>query len=243
MASGGKFIAYYRVSTVRQGQSGLGLNAQRTAVANYLNGGNWKIVGEFTEVESGKNNDRPQLELALAAARVHRCPLVVAKVDRLTRSVAFLSALLATDADVMFADLPDIKGPIGRFLLLQMVAVAELEAGFISGRTRLALAEAKLAGTKLGGTRRHVLSVDEDGKKVYGDVVVAPASALVAARAAIDVRVGKRAADLAPTIKQLQAAGNTTLRALAAGLNAMGITTARGGNWDQTQVRRLLARI
>ncbi len=85
MVSQGKFIAYYRVSTGRQGKSGLGLEAQRTAVANYLNGGDWQIVGEFTEVESGKRSDRPELDKALAAARLHRCPLVVSKVDRLTR--------------------------------------------------------------------------------------------------------------------------------------------------------------
>jgi DNA invertase Pin-like site-specific DNA recombinase len=89
MASNGKFICYYRVSTSRQGKSGLGLEAQRAAVATYLNGGNWQIVDEFTEVESGKRADRPELDKALAAARLHRCPLVVSKVDRLTRSVAF----------------------------------------------------------------------------------------------------------------------------------------------------------
>ena len=90
MATGG-FIAYYRVSTKRQGDSGLGLETQRQAVANYLNGGKWRIIGEFTEVESGRKTDRPQLDQALAAARLRRVPVVVAKVDRLTRSVAFLS--------------------------------------------------------------------------------------------------------------------------------------------------------
>jgi DNA invertase Pin-like site-specific DNA recombinase len=94
MASDGKFVAYYRVSTERQGRSGLGLEAQQAAVANYLNGGDWRIVAEFTEVESGRRSDRPELDRALAAARLHRCPLVVSKVDRLTRSVAFLSRLL-----------------------------------------------------------------------------------------------------------------------------------------------------
>src|SRR3979411_3055911 len=91
MASSGKFVAYYRVSTDRQGKSGLGLDAQRQAVASYLNGGDWKIVAEFTEVESGKRADRPQLDQALAAARLHRCPLVVSKGDRLTPSVSLLS--------------------------------------------------------------------------------------------------------------------------------------------------------
>src|SRR6516162_4270659 len=99
----GKFVAYYRVSTGRQGRSGLGLEAQREAVKTYLNGGDWQIVDEFTELESDKNSDRPALEKALAAARLHRASLVVSKVDRLTRSVAFLSRLLEAGVDVRFA--------------------------------------------------------------------------------------------------------------------------------------------
>src|SRR5436305_606617 len=153
MANQGGFIAYYRVSTGRQGRSGLGIEAQRAAVATYLNGGDWRIIAEFTEVESGKRSDRPQLDHALAAARLHRVPLVVSKVDRLTRSVSFLSRLLDAGVDVRFADLPQIEGATGRFLLQQMVAVAELEAGMISARTKAALAAAKRRGTKLGGDR------------------------------------------------------------------------------------------
>src|SRR5258706_801459 len=149
----GKFVCYYRVSTGRQGKSGLGLDAQRAAVATYLNGGNWQIVEEFTEIESGKNSDRPALDKALAAARLHRAALVVSKMDRLTRNVAFLSRLLEAGVDVRFADLPQIEGATGRFLLQQMVAVAELEAGMISKRTKDALAAAKRRGTKLGGDR------------------------------------------------------------------------------------------
>ena len=226
MVSNGKFVAYYRVSTDRQGKSGLGLEAQRQSVGTYLNGGDWKIVQEFTEVESGKRSDRPQLDDALAAARLHRCPLVVSKVDRLTRSVAFLSRLLEAGVDVRFADLPQIEGATGRFLLQQMVAVAELEAGMISARTKAALAAARKRGVVLGGDRGQVPS-----KRAHK-----------AAAEAIQARVNARAADLAPTIRALQAGGATMLRALAAGLNAMGLTTARGGDWDQTQVRRLLAR-
>src|SRR4030081_3326184 len=153
MVSHGGFIAYYRVSTGKQGKSGLGIEAQRQAVATYLNGGNWRIIAEFTEVESGRRSDRPQLDKALAAARVRQVPLVVAKVDRLTRSVAFLSRLLEAGVDVRFADLPAIEGPTGRFLLQQMAAVAELEAGMISARTKAALAAAKARGKKLGGFR------------------------------------------------------------------------------------------
>src|SRR6202012_1948197 len=106
MMNTGKFVAYFRVSTGRQGKSGLGLEAQREAVKTYLNGGDWQIVADFTEVESGKKPDRPALEQALAAARLHRASLVVSKVDRLTRRVAFLSKLLGAGVDVRFADLP-----------------------------------------------------------------------------------------------------------------------------------------
>src|ERR1700738_1414727 len=153
MATEGKFVAYYRVSTERQGRSGLGLEAQQAAVANHLNGGDWRIVAEFTEVESGRRSDRPEVDRALAAARPHRGPLVVSKVDRLTRSVAFLSRLLEAGVDVRFADLPQIQGATGRFLLQQMVAVAELEAGMISTRTKAALQAAKARGKTLGGPR------------------------------------------------------------------------------------------
>src|SRR6185437_4942878 len=151
-----------RVSTTKQGIGGLGVDAQKAAVANYLNGGSWKIVGEFVEVESGRRSDRPALDEALAAARLHQAPLVVAKVDRLTRSVAFLSRLLEAGVDVRFADLPAIEGPTGRFILQQMAAVAELEAGMISKRTKDALAAAKARGTKLGGTRTR----KNDGQRV-----------------------------------------------------------------------------
>src|SRR6476659_9281078 len=184
----GKFVCYFRVSTARQGRSGLGIDAQREAVKTYLNGGDWQIVGEFTEIESGKRSDRPALEQALAAARLHRAALVVSKVDRLTRSVSFLSRLLDAGVDVRFADLPVIEGATGRFLLQQMVAVAELEAGMISARTKAALAAAKKRGKKLGGNRG-----------------VRPTAEMRArSTAVLQQRAATRAADIAPTIKSLQ---------------------------------------
>jgi DNA invertase Pin-like site-specific DNA recombinase len=224
----GKFVCYYRVSTGRQGKSGLGLEAQRAAVATYLNGGDWQIADEYTEVESGKNSDRPALEKALAAARLHRASLVVSKVDRLTRSVAFLSRLLEAGVDVRFADLPQIEGATGRFMLQQMVAVAELEAGMISARTKAALAAAKRRGKKLGGNRG-----------------VKPTAKMRArSTAVIQQRADARAADLAPTVKALQAAGATSLRAIATKLNEAGIPTARGqGTWSAVQVARVLERV
>jgi DNA invertase Pin-like site-specific DNA recombinase len=224
----GKFVAYYRVSTGKQGKSGLGIEAQRAAVAAYLNGGSWSIVAEFTEVESGKRSDRPALEQALAAARLHRAALVVSKVDRLTRSVAFLSRLLEAGVDVRFADLPAIEGATGRFLLQQMVAVAELEAGMISKRTKDALAAAKRRGKVLGGNRGVT-----PGRKMQE-----------ASRKALEARSAARAADIGPTIRKLQADGATSLRAIAAGLNEQGIPTARGqGEWSAVQVMRVLERL
>jgi len=226
MISHGGFLAYYRVSTGKQGKSGLGIEAQRQAVANYLNGGNWRIVGEFVEVESGRRSDRPELDKALAAARVRQLPLVVAKVDRLTRSVAFLSRLLEAGVDVRFADLPAIEGATGKFLLQQMAAVAELEAGMISARTKAALAAAKRRGKKLGGDRGARLTV----------------KARAAGRAVLMARAQERASDLAATIKELQAAGCESLRAIAEGLEGRGIPAARGGKWSAVQVARLLDR-
>jgi DNA invertase Pin-like site-specific DNA recombinase len=226
MISKGGFLAYYRVSTGKQGKSGLGIEAQRQAVANYLNGGNWRIVGEFVEVESGRRSDRPELDKALAAARVRQLPLVVAKVDRLTRSVAFLSRLLEAGVDVRFADLPAIEGATGKFLLQQMAAVAELEAGMISARTKAALAAAKRRGKKLGGDRGARLTV----------------KARAAGRAVLMARAQERASDLAATIKELQAAGCESLRAIAEGLEGRGIPAARGGKWSAVQVARLLDR-
>lgn len=226
MAHSGGFIAYYRVSTARQGRSGLGLEAQRAAVATYLNGGDWKIVDEFVEVESGRRSDRPELDKALAAARLRRLPLVVSKVDRLTRSVGFLSRLLDAGVDVRFADLPQIEGPTGHFLLQQMVAVAQLEAGMISARTKAALAAAKRRGVKLGGDRGARLTAKARAK----------GSAAMAEKAA------RRAADVLPVIAELKAAGASSLRAIAAGLNERGIPTAQDGQWSAVQVARVLTR-
>jgi DNA invertase Pin-like site-specific DNA recombinase len=228
MTSSGGFIAYYRVSTAKQGREGLGIAAQREAVERYLNGGNWRIVKEFTEVESGKRSDRPELAKALAAARVHRVPVVVAKVDRLTRSVGFLSSLLDSGVDVRFADLPEIKGAAGKFMLQQMAAVAELERGFISERTKAALAAAKRRGVKLGGYRI--------GAKLTAKV-------RQAGRDALQRAASERAADIKPHIEELRAAGAESLQAIAGGLNKRGIPAAKGGSWSAAQVYRVLARL
>lgn len=221
-----RFVAYYRVSTAKQGASGLGLAAQRSAVAAYLKE-NGQVISEFKEVESGRRSDRPALEQALAAARIHRVPIVVAKVDRLTRSVAFLSRLLESGVEVRFADLPAIEGPTGRFMLQQMAAVAELEAGLISARTKAALAAAKKRGIKLGGFR---------GVSITN-------AALQASKTVRGRMATRRAIDLMPTLKELQREGVTSHEGLARALTDRRIPTSRGHTeWTGVQVARVLRR-
>jgi DNA invertase Pin-like site-specific DNA recombinase len=145
----GKFVSYYRVSTDRQGRSGLGLDAQKEAVQQRLDGGRWQLVAEFVEIESGKRAKRPQLDAALAACKKHKAELVVAKLDRLSRNVSFLLKLIDSGVEVLFADLPELNGAMGRFMLTPMASVAELEAGLISERTKAALKAAKARGVEV----------------------------------------------------------------------------------------------
>ena len=218
----GKFVAYYRVSTARQGQSGLGLEAQQRAVTEYLNGGQWKLIAEITEIESGKRSDRPKLAEALALCRVHGATLIIAKLDRLARNVAFVSALMDAGIDFEAVDFPQAN----RLTIHIMAAVAEHEAKAISERTKAALAAAKARGVKLGGYRVGAKLTADDSK---------------AGRDARTRIATQRATDIAPTI---QAAGAKSLGAIAAGLNAKGIPTARGnGTWSAVQVSRVMSRL
>jgi DNA invertase Pin-like site-specific DNA recombinase len=150
----GKFIAYYRVSTERQGKSGLGLDAQRTAVLDYLNGGGWKLLGEFTEVETGKGRNalarRPQLRAALEACRKHKATLLIAKLDRLARNVFFVSGLMESGVEFVAVDMPMAN----RLTVHILAAVAEHEREMISQRTKAALAAAKARGVISRGMAR-----------------------------------------------------------------------------------------
>src|ERR1700733_6270649 len=145
----GKFVSYLRVSTARQGASGLGLEAQRAAVTAYLNGGEWSLVQEVLEVESGKRNDRPALADALRLCRKHKATLVIAKLDRLARNVHFISGLMESGVEFVAADMPHAD----RFQLHIYAAMSEQEALAISARTKAALAAAKARGKQLGGRR------------------------------------------------------------------------------------------
>lgn len=220
----GKWISYLRVSTDRQGKSGLGIEAQRNSVAEYLNGGNWKLVKELVEVESGKNTDRPKLAEAIQACRAYGAKLVIAKLDRLSRDAHFLLGLEKAGIDFVAADMPNAN----RLTVGIMAMVAEEERRMISKRTKDALAAAKRRGTKLGGDRG----------------VIPSKKSRALATAALQARAASRAADIAPVIKELQAGGAESLRAIARGLNAAGIPTPRGrGEWSAVQVQRVLGRL
>lgn len=225
-----RYVAYYRVSTGAQGRSGLGTEAQRETVRRFLaaEGGGWPPLQSFTETESGRRSDRPQLTKALAACRAHKATLVVAKVDRLSRSQAFLERLRDSGVDVRFCDLPDVKGATGRFLLAQMAAVAELEAGLISERTKAALAAKVARDGQWDRNASHHL-VPGVGQK--------------AATQAARQKANDRAADLADTVARLQSEGITSVRGVAAALNDADIATPRGGTWGPSNVGNLLARL
>jgi DNA invertase Pin-like site-specific DNA recombinase len=145
----GKFIAYFRVSTDRQGKSGLGLAAQREAVMSYLDGGRWALVDEFTEIESGKRNDRPELVKALAACKRQKAKLVIAKLDRLSRNLAFIATLMDSGAEFVAVDNPHAN----KLTIHILAAVAQHEREIISARTSAALKAAKARGKRLGNPR------------------------------------------------------------------------------------------
>jgi DNA invertase Pin-like site-specific DNA recombinase len=221
MASG-KFISYLRVSTQRQGRSGLGLEAQRNTVADYLNGGRWKLVEEVVEVESGKRSDRPALGRALSLCRIHNAVLLVAKLDRLARNVAFISSLMESGVEFVAVDLPQAN----KLTIHVMAAMAEYEAQAISARTKAALLAAKARGIRLGGYRWNIQSVALKGNAAGLQIRAAKAR--------------KRASDLLPIIKAIRQEGVISLRQIAAALDERGIKAPRGGAWSAVQVQRVL---
>jgi DNA invertase Pin-like site-specific DNA recombinase len=221
----GKFVAYFRVSTARQGRSGLGLDAQRQAVADYLNGGTRSLLREFVEVESGKLNTRPELEQALHLCKVTGATLVIAKLDRLSRNAAFLLTLRDSGVQFVAADMPDANAlTVG---ILALIAQHEREA--ISRRTCEALAAAKRRGIRLG---------NPNGARALRRARKGNQAALAAIRRQADAH----AAQLRPVVEDLRAKGIGTLAGIAVALNTGGMRTPRGATWHPSSVRNLLAR-
>jgi len=223
MASG-KFVSYLRVSTDKQGRSGLGLEAQREAVTQYLNGGRWKLVREFVEVESGKRDDRPELTKALHLCKVTGAKLVIAKLDRLSRDAHFLLGLQKAGVPFVAADMPEAN----EMVVGIMAVVAQAERKMISERTKAALQAAKRRGVKLGNPKgaRHLRKLGN-------------ASAVAAVRQ----EASSRAANLRPVVGDIKGHGIVSVRRIADELNARGILTPRGGRWHPTSAARLLKRL
>ena len=221
-----KVVAYYRVSTAAQGRSGLGLEAQRSAVQAYCRGRECQMLAEFTEVESGKRNDRPELAKALHHAKVTGATLVIAKLDRLSRNAAFLLQLQDSGAKFVAADMPEACHlTVG---ILALVAQQEREA--ISARTKAALKAAKDRGRRLG---------NPNGAAALRRAGKGNDAAVAALKSAAD----RHADDLAPIVAQLRAEGHFSLPKLARALNERGMVTPRGGKWHPSSVRNLLARL
>lgn len=220
----GKFVSYLRVSTDKQGRSGLGLEAQRDAVSRYLNGGDWDLLEEFVEVESGKRDDRPQLTKALHLAKVTGATLIIAKLDRLSRDAHFLLGLQKAGVRFVAADMPEANETMVGF----MAIMAEHERKMISRRTKEALAAAKRRGVKLGNPKGAAHLKGRGNKEAV---------------AMIKAKAQARAEDLAPVIEHLKEQGISSIRAISDALNERSILTPRGKKWHPTSVARLLRRI
>lgn len=218
-----EYVAYFRVSTQRQGASGLGLEAQEKAVGDFMRHRGATLLCSFTEIESGKRSDRPQLAKALAVAKAAGATLLIAKLDRLARNVAFISNLMDAGVEVTAADMPEAN----RFMLHVMAAVAEHEARAISDRTKAALAARKARGLPCGWAIQ--------GRIDHATAVQAASVHRRQVADAFAMRAG-------PRIQSMCKHGKT-LRAVAADLNEMGFPTARkGSKWHDTSVRNVLAR-
>jgi DNA invertase Pin-like site-specific DNA recombinase len=214
----GKFVAYYRVSTTKQGMNGLGMDAQRDAVRNYLNGGSWKLIAEFAEVETGKRSDRQELTKAIALCRKEQAKLLIAKLDRLARNAAFLLNLRDSGVDFIAVDMPHAD----KFTVGIMALVAEKERDMISQRTKDGLAAAKRRGTKLGNPR--------------------PFEAIKRAIKVNMQRADAYAERLVPVIQEIQKAHVASLRGIAQCLNARGFKTPNGKAFAAQSVKNILDR-
>lgn len=225
----GRFVSYLRVSTQRQGRSGLGIEAQREAVAQFLNGGRWELVGEVVEVESGRKNNRPKLAEAIATCRAFGAKLVIAKLDRLSRDAAFLLSLRDAGIEFVAADNPHAT----RLTVGVLAVVAENEREAISVRTKAALAAAKGRGTQLGAYRDGIF-VGRTGT----------ADDAAKARAGRVAKANRIAGNIQFVVQRIDPDRALSLRALADRLNEERVPTPSGkGQWAATTVKRLRERL
>ena len=224
----GKFVSYLRVSTKRQGRSGLGLEAQRKAVADFLNGGRWTLAAEFVEVESGKRDDRPQLAAALEACKLYGATLVIAKLDRLSRDAHFLLGLQKAGVKFVAADMPEAN----ELTIGIMAVVAQAERKMISARTKAALAAAKARGVNARQPERR------SGDAGEGRGAVGGSRRRCARPGPTNGRSGCRASS-----SNLRQQGIVSANATAQALNERGIPTARGGKWTARSVINVRARL
>jgi DNA invertase Pin-like site-specific DNA recombinase len=206
-----RFVAYYRVSTDRQGKSGLGLKAQQSAVLAFIDG-NAELVAELTEIESGKHSNRPELAKALVACKKHKAKLVIAKLDRLSRNLAFIATLMESGVEFVAVDNPHAN----KLTVHILAAVAQHEREMISERTKAALKAAKARGTRLGNPEL--------------------AKAAKRGTAAVKANARRFAANVLPIIEEIERSGVTSNNAIAAKLNERNVPTARGGRWTHVQV-------
>jgi DNA invertase Pin-like site-specific DNA recombinase len=209
-----KYIAYYRVSTNRQGQSGLGLEAQKAAVTQYLNGGDWEILEEFTEVESGKKNNRPKLQEALAACKRLQATLIIAKLDRLARNVHFISGLMEAGVEFVAVDNPTAN----KLMLHMLAAFAEHEREMISDRTRKALAAAKARGVRLGKNGKKLAKKNQQTADEFAE-------------------------SMRSVVAKIQKEGALTIQDICYQLNGQGYKGLRGGCWHISSVFKLMKRL
>jgi len=226
LASSPKLVAYARVSTARQGRSGLGLEAQRKAIEDYAKGQGAELLARFTEVESGRKVDRPELARAIDLARLTAATLVIAKLDRLSRNAAFLLTLRDSGVRFVACDMPQANS----LTVGIMALVAEQEREAISRRTKEALAAAKARGVKLGNPNG-AAALRRAGKGG------------IALRQTVTANADTFARSLEPVLAEIRTEGHTTLRAIATELNRRGIQTRRGGRWYVANVSNLLVRL
>jgi DNA invertase Pin-like site-specific DNA recombinase len=221
----GKHVSYLRVSTDKQGCSGLGLEAQRQAVRDYLDGGRWQLLREYVEVETGKHADRPVLIEALHHAKVTGATLVIAKLDRLSRDVEFIARLQKSGTHFVCADMPEAN----ELTIGLLAVIAQHERQMISTRTKAALAAAKARGQRLGNPN----GAEPLRRAGKGNA---------AAMAAVALQADQHARDILPVIEAIRSDGIKSLNAIAHELNAREIRTARGRRWYAATVANLLRR-